>query len=119
MQDPDKLDWKNASLFPTAVIWQNSDIAIHLKKKVRLPPQCKTIADSVFFETNHESILASPDADPTFIEQIKSNPLDYLTLSNLADESRSDLVHAHEKSVGRDTENGLSRPVSKIVEQHG
>ena len=101
LQDPDKLDWKNSSLFPTAVIWQNSDIAIHLKKKIRLPPQCKTVADSVFFETNHDSILASPDADPTFIDQIKSNPLDFLTLSNLADESRSDLVHAHVDSLLR------------------
>ena len=108
LQDPDKLDWKNSSLFPTAVIWQNSDIAIHLKKKIRLPPQCKTVAD--FFETNHDSILASPDADPTFIDQIKSNPLDYLTLSNLADESRSDLVHAHVDSLLRN----LSAEIQKM-----
>ena len=108
LQDPDKLDWKNSSLFPTAVIWQNSDIAIHLKKKIRLPPQCKTVAD--YFETNHDSILASPDADPTFIDQIKSNPLDYLTLSNLADESRSDLVHAHVDSLLRN----LSAEIQKM-----
>ena len=99
--DPEKVDWKNASINPTAVIWQNSEVAIHLKKKIHLPPQCRATADSVFYETNHESILASPDADPRFIDQVKSNPLDYLAMSNLAEGSRSDLVHTHIDSLLR------------------
>ena len=101
LQDPGKVDWKNISISPTAVIWQNSEVAIHLRRKVHLPPQCRATEDSIFFETNHESILASPDADPRFIDQVKTNPLDFLAMSNLAEGSRSDLVHTHIDSLLR------------------
>ena len=101
LQDPGKVDWKNISISPAAIIWQNSEVAIHLRRKVRLPPQCTATEDSIFFETNHESILASPDADPRFIDQVKTNPLDFLAMSNLAEGSRSDLVHTHIDSLLR------------------
>ena len=49
----------------------------------------------MFYETNHDTILASPDAEPRFIDQLRENPLDYLTMVNLAEESRADLLHSH------------------------
>jgi hypothetical protein len=107
--DPAKVNWKNSSISPRAVIWQNSEVAIHLKKKRHLPSQCQAAAGSVFYETNHESILVSPDAEPKFIDQIRSNPLDYLTMINLAEESRSDLVHNHV--------DGLLRNLSSQIEE--
>ena len=101
LQDPGKVDWKNISISPAAIIWQNSEVAIHLRRKVHLPSQCRATEDSTFFETNHESILASPDADPRFIDQVRTNPLDFLAMSNLAEDSRSDLVHTHIDSLLR------------------
>ena len=109
LQDPGKVDWKNISISPAAIIWQNSEVAIHLRRKVHLPPQCRATEDSTFFETNHESILASPDADPRFIDQVKTNPLDFLAMSNLAEGSRSDLVHTHIDSLLRNMSSQCSR----------
>ena len=94
-RDPEKVNWKNDSVSLRAVIWQNSEVAIHLKRKRQLPPQCQASGGSVFYETNHDSILASPDAEPRFINQLRENPLDYLTMVNLAEESRADLLHSH------------------------
>ena len=107
--DPEKVNWKNDSISLRAVIWQNAEVAIHLKKRRQLPPQCQAAAGSIFYETNHESILASQDAEPKFINQIRENPLDYLTMVNLAEESRSDLLHSHV--------DGLLRNLSSQIEE--
>ena len=92
LRDPAAVNLSDPMLQVTAVVWTNSQLAVHQLDPVSLPATCGT---GLFYKTNHNNILLSENTSPEAMSSIKNNALNYLTLSNLADSSRNDLVHFH------------------------
>ena len=63
-----------------------------------LPPACQS-PGTVYYKTNHQNVVISSSSSPTIRRLAKQNPLDYLTLSDLSQASRSDFVHNHVNEI--------------------
>ena len=96
LRTPASVNLSDPSLQVTAVVWTNSKLAVHQLEPISLPAACGT---GTFYRTNHNNILLSPDTSPQALQTIKNNALNYLTLSNLAEASRQDLIHFHVESL--------------------
>ena len=110
-----KGDWrdagaiKNDSLRIKSLIWTNADLALHQKQEIKLPEQCQITPGTRFFQTNHDQVILSPNASPQFIATVQENPLDYLSISNLGENSRADLTHAHVDQMMRNLSSEIER----------
>ena len=96
LRSPGTLNLSDPSVQVTAVVWSNSKLAVHQLDPISLPAEC---GPGTFFRTNHKDILLSADTSSQALQTIKNNALNYLTLSNLAEASRQDLVHFHVASL--------------------
>ena len=81
-----------------AILWANSKLVLHQEEAVVLPPACQS-PGTVYYKTNHQNVVISSSSSPTIRRLAKQNPLDYLTLSDLSQASRSDFVHNHVNEI--------------------
>ena len=94
---PRSVNFSDPKIQVKAVVWTNSELAVHQLEPIDLPAQCGT--SSTFFRTNHQNIIISPDTSDQTLKNIQNNALDYLSLSGIAEASRNDLIHAHVESL--------------------
>ena len=92
LRTPTNISSSDPKIQISAVVWTNSKLAVHQLDPITLPAPC---GSGTYFKTNHANILISENTSPEALSAIKNNALNYLTLSNLAESSRNDLVHFH------------------------
>ena len=83
---------------PKAILWANSKLVLHQEEEAEVPSACRS-SGTVYYKTNHLNVIISSSSSPTIRRLAKQNPLDYLSLSDLAQASRSDFIHNHVNEI--------------------